>query len=168
MDNLISNDLGILQDILVNKLNLTICNIKIEKESKEYSAFTFEINGAKVLYREAKITPTKVGQFVTIWKRNNEGVTEPFNVNDDIDLVIISCRYNTNHGQFIFPKAVLGEKKIFTKNSIDGKRGIRVYPPWDIAINKQAIQTQAWQLEYFMDTGEDVDVGRMKKLYGVI
>jgi hypothetical protein len=163
MDILLSHDLVILQDVLVKKLNLTVCNIKIEKESKEYSAFTFEINGAKVLYREAKITPTKIGQFVTIWKRNNEGITEPFSVNDNIDLVIISCRFNTHYGQFVFPKAVLGEKKIFTKNSIDGKRGIRVYPPWDITINKQAIQTQNWQLEYFLNMSEDIE--RVKKLF---
>jgi hypothetical protein len=167
MDNFFSADLIILQDILLKKLNLAVYNIKSEKESKEYSACTFEINGAKVLYREAKITPTKIGQFVTIWKRNNEGVTEPFNVNDDIDLVIISCRFNMHLGQFVFPKAILGEKKIFTKNNIDGKRGIRVYPPWDISINKQAKQTQAWQLEYFLDMGKFVDVERAKKLYSV-
>jgi hypothetical protein len=115
MDNLLSADLIILKEILLTKLNLTICNIKSEKESQEYGAFTFEINGAKVLYREAKITPTKIGQFVTIWKRNNEGITEPFNVNDDIDLVIISCRFNTQHGQFVFPKKVLGDKKYLLK-----------------------------------------------------
>jgi hypothetical protein len=167
MDNFFSADLIILQDILLKKLNLAVYNIKSEKERKEYSAFTFEINGAKVLYREAKITPTKIGQFVTIWKRNNEGVTEPFNVNDDIDLVVIACRHSKKFGQFVFPKAILGEKKIFTKSNIEGKRGIRVYPPWDIAENKQAKQTQTWQLEYFLDMGKGVDVERAKKLYSV-
>jgi hypothetical protein len=165
MDNFLSTDLIILRDILLNKLNLTICNIEIEKESAAYSAFTFEINGLKVLYREAKTTPTKIGQFVTIWKRNNEGITAPFHVNDDIDLVIISCRNVEAFGQFVFPKAILGDKKIFTRNNIDGKRGIRVYPPWDIAENKQAKQTQAWQLGYFLEL--QVNIEKAKKLYGI-
>jgi hypothetical protein len=167
MNSVLSADLIILQEILLNKLNLAICNLKIEKESKEYGACTFEINAAKVLYREAKITPTKIGQFVTIWKRNNEGITEPFNVNDDIDLVIISCRFNTQHGQFVFPKKVLEDKKIFTKNNIDGKRGIRVYPAWDIAINKQAMKTQAWQLDYFLEMNFILDVSKAEKLFGI-
>jgi hypothetical protein len=167
MDNFFSADLIIQQEILLAKLNFSISNIKIGKESKEYNAFTFDVNGAKVLYREAKITPTKIGQFVTIWKRNNEGVTEPFSVEDTIDFVVVSCRNGEYFGQFVFPKAILGEKKIFTKNNIDGKRGIRVYPPWDISINKQAKQTQAWQLEYFLDMGKFVDVERAKKLYSV-
>jgi hypothetical protein len=165
MDNFLSTDLIILQDILLNKLNLTICNIEIEKESAAYSAFTFEINGTKVLYREAKITPTKIGQFVTIWKRNNEGITEPFNINDEVDLVVISCRNGEAFGQFVFPKKVLGDKKIFTRNNIDGKRGIRVYPVWDIAINKQAMQTQAWQLDYFLEIDGKIDLIKTKKLY---
>jgi hypothetical protein len=167
MDNLLSADLIILQEILITKLNLTICNLKIEKESKEYGACTFDINGLKVLYREAKITPTKIGQFVTIWKRNNEGITEPFNVNDDIDLVVISCRNGKQFGQFVFPKTILGDKKIFTKNNIEGKRGIRVYPPWDIAMNKQAIQTQVWQLEYFLEMATTLDIDRATKLYAI-
>jgi MepB protein len=61
MNSVLSADLIILQEILSTRLNLTICNIKIEKESKGYSACTFEINGLKVLYREAKTTSTKIG-----------------------------------------------------------------------------------------------------------
>lgn len=167
MNDNLSVDLINLKEILLNKLNLAICNIEIEKESKEYGAFTFEINDLKVLYREAKITPTKIGQFVTIWKRNSEGITEPFNVEDDIDLVIINCRFNKNWGQFIFPKSVLGDKEIFTKNNIKGKRGIRVYPQWDIAENKQATQTQAWQLDYFLEMKFIFDVSKAEKLYAI-
>jgi hypothetical protein len=167
MDNFLSTDLIILRDILLNKLNLTICNIEIEKESAAYSACTFEINGLKVLYREAKTTPTKIGQFVTIWKRNNESITEPFDVRDDIDLVIVSCRNKEHFGQFVFPKNILGDKKIFTKNNIDGKRGIRVYTAWDIAESKQAKQTQAWQLEYFLEMNGKIDLDKAEKLLGI-
>jgi hypothetical protein len=162
MEDILSADLIYLKEILLNKLNVAICNIEIGKESMEYCACTFEINALKVLYREAKITPTKIGQFVTIWKRNSAGITEPFNVEDDIDLVVIGCRKAEKFGQFVFPKAILGEKKIFTKNNIEGKRGIRVYPPWDVAENKQAKQTQAWQLEYFLEMNDKIDVEKVK------
>jgi hypothetical protein len=135
MNDNLSADLIIAKQILYSKLNVELKNIKLEKESLAYAACTFELNKLSILYREANITPTQIGQFVTIWKRNSAGITAPFNVDDDIGLVVISCRSGEQFGQF---------KKIFTKNNIEGKRGIRVYPPWDIAINKQAIQTQAW------------------------
>ncbi len=54
-------------------------------------------------------------------------------------------------GQFIFPKSVLCQQGILTVNDKEGKRGFRVYPPWDNTINKQAIKTQKWQLNYFLD-----------------
>ncbi len=167
MEDNLSADLIIAKQILYSKLNKALKNIKLENESAAYSACSFEVNNFSVLYREANITPTKIGQFVTIWKRNNVGITEPFNVDDDIDLVVIGCRNAERFGHFVFPKAILGEKKIFTKNNIEGKRGIRVYPPWDIAINKQAIQTQAWQLEYFLEMTIEVDIEKAKTLYTI-
>ncbi len=152
---------------LYSKINIVIDNFKIEKESVAYNACSFEINNKNILYREAKVTPTKIGLFVSIWKRNNTGITEPFNVDDDIDLVVISCRNGEQFGQFVFPKNVLVEKKIFTYNNIEGKRGIRVYPPWAITENKQAKQTQAWQLEYFLKLHGIVDVEKAKRLYDI-
>jgi hypothetical protein len=44
----------------------------------------------------------------------------------------------------------LADKGIITKNGKEGKRGIRVYPPWDIATNKQAEKTQRWQMLFLM------------------
>jgi hypothetical protein len=167
MEYNLSVDLIIAKQILYSKLKVELKNIKLEKESVAYAACTFELNNLSILYREANITPTKIGQFLTIWKRNSAGITEPFNVDDEIDLVVISCRNGERFGQFVFPKAILGEKKIFTKNNIEGKRGIRVYPPWDITINKQAIQTQAWQLEYFLEMTIAIDIGKAKKLYAI-
>jgi hypothetical protein len=167
MDNELSADLFLAKQILYSKLNAELKNIKIDKESSAYSACSFELNGSKILYREAKVTPTKIGQFVTIWKRNNESITEPFDVRDDIDLVIVSCRNKEHFGQFVFPKNILGDKKIFTKNNIDGKRGIRVYTAWDIAESKQAKQTQAWQLEYFLEMNGKIDLDKAEKLLGI-
>jgi hypothetical protein len=127
-----------------------ITNIVNSPESKEYDACTFTIKSKKIIYRTAKITPTKVGQFVTIWKRNKLGITEPFTNADKFDFIIISCKSKNNFGQFIFPKSILIKNGIVTTVNKDGKRGIRVYPSWDKTINPQAIKSQAWQLLYFI------------------
>jgi hypothetical protein len=128
-----------------------LSNIKIEPESKEYLAHTFHLDGQKVIFRKAKITPTKTGQFVTIWKRNEKGITAPFSISDDFESMIILTQKEDSIGVFIFPKAVLHQNKIISDDKKDGKRGIRVYPPWDIPTSKQALKTQEWQTKYFFE-----------------
>ena len=41
----------------------------MDAESAEYGACTFTLNDLSIRFRIAKITPTKVGQFVTLWER---------------------------------------------------------------------------------------------------
>ena len=50
-----------------------------------------------------------------------------------------------------------------------GKRAIRVYPPWDNELNKQAQKTQAWQLNYFLEIpiNNPIDYDRVHKLYAL-
>lgn len=43
--------------------------IVAEAESAEYGACRFALEGHSIVFRVAKITPTKTGQFVTLWKR---------------------------------------------------------------------------------------------------
>lgn len=136
--------------MVYDQCNFDFKNPKLNVESSEYAACTFELDGKKIQHRVSKITPTKNGQFVTIWKRNQDGITEPLDINDEIDFIIITARSGENLGQFIFPKSVLSEKGIITKNGKSGKRGIRVYPPWDKPESKQAEKTQNWQLDYFL------------------
>lgn len=66
----------------------------------------------------------------------------------------------------MFPKSVLAEKGIITLNGKVGKRGIRVYPPWDIPTKKQAQKTQNWQTKYFFTIYADraTDLGLAKEL----
>ena len=109
-----------------------------------------------------KITPTKTGQFVTIWKRNQDGITVPFDVSDDYDFYIIATRKENNFGVFIFPKIILHQKEILSDKVKDGKRGIRVYPPWDKTTNKQAQKTQIWQTKYFLNLSEDCPLDLQK------
>lgn len=141
-------------------------NPKLNDESIEYSACTFELDGKKIIHRASKITPTKIGQFVTLWKRNQDGKTQPFDFNDEIDFVIITARNDKHFGQFIFPKKVLADKGIISQNDKPGKLGFRVYPPWDKPNNKQAEKSQNWQTNYFLTINEDVfmDFDLAKKL----
>ena len=144
------SDLKLVKELIYDKCGFDLTNLKMNIEGKEYRACTFELNGKIIQHRFSKITPTKTGQFVTIWKRNKEGITEPFDISDDFDFIIITSKSGDNFGQFIFPKCVLTDKGIITRNKKKGKRGIRVYPPWDIVTNKQAIKTQSWQTKYFL------------------
>jgi hypothetical protein len=132
---------------------LVLSNIQKESESDDYGAYTFTLNGRLAIFRVAKITPTKMGQFVTLWKRIGTGPILPFDKSDSFDWIIISVRQGNKLGQFVFPKKILLEKGILSDiqnpSAKDGKRAIRVYPPWDIAESKQAQQSQKWQLEYF-------------------
>jgi hypothetical protein len=145
-------------------------NLVWNSESTNYGACSFELNNYKIQYRVANITPTKIGQFVAIWKRNNNGITAPFDVADSLDFMIISVRDSGSFGQFIFPKSVLVSKGIISKNEKGGKRGIRVYAPWDITTeNKQAIKTQDWQANYFVEIKENfqIDLEKVKRILSV-
>ncbi|MDQ5930125.1 MAG: hypothetical protein QG594_1908 [Bacteroidota bacterium] len=157
--------------ILAKKLVYDCCSFDCtqalpEAESTEYNAYRFTINKKNICYREAKITPKKTGQFVTLWKRNSSGTIEPFDFLDRIDLVIISVRKENNFGQFIFPKAVLLEKGIFSTSTKEGKRATRVYPPWDVTTSKQAQKTQTWQMNYFLEISKnECIVSKAQKLF---
>ena len=153
--NSIHNDLKIVKELVYDKCGFDLTDLKQNLESKEYGACSFVLNGKTIQQRISKITPTKTGQFVTIWKRNENGITAPFDNSDDFDFVIITARNDNNFGQFIFPKSVLADNGIITQNGKEGKRGIRVYPPWDIVTNKQAMKTQNWQTKYFLTIKND-------------
>ncbi|MBF2707368.1 MepB family protein [Flavobacterium soyangense] len=155
------------KELLFDKCDFELTNIEIEKESSEYCAHRFEIDELKILFRSAKITPTKTGQFVTLWKRKNEkSEIEPFEISDDIDLFVINVKTEANFGQFVFPKSVLVERGIITDKK-EGKRAVRVYPIWDLTESKQAKKTQKWQLDYFLEIpfDEPLDTNRAKSLY---
>jgi hypothetical protein len=164
---MIHKDLLAAQELLFNPCYFELSLLKIEPESTEYGAATFHLNDLFITFRTAKITPTKIGQFVTLCKRNSEGITAPFHIADDIDFAIICTRTPTHFGAFIFPKSVLHEKEILADNDKDGKRGFRVYPSWDIAENKQAKQTQEWQLKYFLEipNNKQIDIEKATFLF---
>jgi len=159
-------DLQLAEKSLYNECGFQLQNLIWNSESANYGACSFELNNKLIQYRVANITPTKIGQFVAIWKRNNKGITAPFDVADSLDFMIISVRDSENFGQFIFPKSVLVAKGIVSQNEKGGKRGIRVYAPWDKPENKQAIQTKAWQVLYFIEIKENslIDLEKIKRI----
>ena len=143
--------------LIYDQFKLIVSELTIDKESKTYRACSFKLNEKIIIYRSAKTTPTKIGQFVTIWKRNEQGITAPFDDNDNFDFIIINCEHGDLAGQFIFPKSVLLDKKIISGSKSSGKRGIRVYPVWDKTLNNQAQKTQQWQLDYFVDFSDEAE-----------
>lgn len=160
-------DLLAVQALVYEPLGLACSAPETEAESAEYGAFTFDLDGASIRFRVAKTTPTKVGQFVTLWKRLDKGPIQPFDQSDALDYCVVSTRTPEQFGQFVFSKAVLCARGIVSVAGVGGKRAMRVYPPWDTTTNRQATATQRWQADYFLDLspGRAVDKQRARQLY---
>lgn len=138
-----------------------------EPESAAYGAHEFTVDGLPIRFRVAKTTPKKVGQFVTLWKRSEQGPIAPFGVDDPVDLFVVSVRDGDRFGQFVFPSGVLGDRGVLSRGGSGGKRAIRVYPPWATTTSRQARSTQAWQLDHFLPMPEagNIDTARARTLY---
>ena len=153
--NNIHPDLIAIQQVIYQPCNMLFSQVEPEPESQDYGACTFDVDGAHVKFRVAKITPKKVGQFVTFWKRKNDGPIQPFDVEDDFQFLVVSVRFRDRFGQFVFPKHILLQYGILAHSGKGGKRALRVYPPWDQTTNRQAQKTQEWQLAYFQEIKAD-------------
>ncbi|GAA3271584.1 MepB family protein [Paenarthrobacter aurescens] len=128
-----------------------------EAENHDYGAAVAR-NGQQLLrFRVAKVTPTKVGLFVAVWRRAEDGTTEPFPAGDDADLLVIAVREGTRTGHFAFPTTALVKHGIVSVDGTGGKRGFRVYPPWAEVSSRQAARTRQWQGAYFTEGGTRPD-----------
>jgi hypothetical protein len=166
MNSMAQTYFNFIKKAVLGPCDLNYSELTVEQESTEYGASSFTLNNKKILFRVAKITPTKVGQFVTVWKRNQEKITEPFSDQNNIDFLMVCTKKDDQLGLFVFPKSILLQKGIFSKNGTGGKRGFRLYPSWDVTTNKQAQKTQQWQLSYFItiSEGKAVDFKQVKRL----
>ncbi|WP_433191765.1 MepB family protein [Nocardia sp. CA-107356] len=155
---------------LFDRLGLTVSDPVPEADNAEYGAFVSSVGRGSVRFRVGKLTPAKVGAFVTVWKRAEDGSTEPFACIDGIDLLVISVREGPYFGQFVFPKTALVTHGIVSVDGRGGKRGFRVYPPWSVTKNSQAKRSQKWQCNYFLelDDGQKVDLQRARQLYDTV
>ena len=140
-----------LNNLIFKPLKLNITEIIPDLECEDYFGFNFKINEIHIKFRKSKLTPKKIGQFVTFWKRDSEGKTVPFDINDDFDFYIISIEENENSGFFIFPKLVLEKKNLISSELKTGKRGFRIYADWHFPNSKQAEKTKLWQTQFFID-----------------
>ncbi|MFE2548069.1 MepB family protein [Streptomyces sp. NPDC059355] len=138
-----------------------------EAEGGAYAAHAFTLDGRAVRFRAAKTTPTKAGQFVTVWMRSPQGPIRPFDTADRVDLFVIAGHDEHGCGQFVFPVDALRRHGVVSVDGAGGKRGFRVYPPWVATANRQADRAQAWQVEHFLHLPQDgpVDLARAVELY---
>jgi hypothetical protein len=117
----------------------------------EYEACRLGLDNHSIVFREAKTTPDRAGQFVTILKRS-AGKNMPLDIRDDVDFVVVDVSDSTHHGQFVFDKKTLLREGVMSGNGKKGKMAIRVYPPWSKSIGKWKVntKTQQWQTRCFL------------------
>lgn len=150
--SLFSEVLHRVKKIVYEPNQLILGSIYEEKQNAKYGAGIFKLNDKTVRFRVANITPTKIGQFVAFWQKDDNNKNQPFSYDDAPDLLVINTAMNDKwFGQFVFSKAVLMEQNILSSASTKGKMGIRVYPSWNSLDNSTALNTQKWQLAYFID-----------------
>lgn len=123
-------------------------------EAKAYAGCEFSLthnSGAnmRIVFRAAKVTPTKAGLFVTLWKRDEFGITRPYSATDSIDEFWISTSTEHGNGVFKFPANALGDFGVLSSEKKPGKRGFRLYTPWDENLNSNATKAWAWQRKFF-------------------
>jgi hypothetical protein len=160
-------DLHLIQSVVFDRLGFA-CSVPVpEPESAEYAACSLTINDLSTRFRVAKTTPTKVGQFVTLWQRSKAGPIRPFDSEDGINLTVVSVRQANHFGQFVFPSPELIRRGVMSCNFVGGKRAMRVYPHWVTTTSTQANATQQWQTGYFLslDHATAFDEQRARKLY---
>ncbi|NRR30669.1 MepB family protein [Oxalobacteraceae bacterium] len=141
-----------------------------EQESEEYGACRLALAGRRVVFRVAKTTPTKIGQFVTIWKRPTPTAEiAPLDSTDEVDFVVVSVADAFHSGQFVFDQEALLKHGVMSRGGAGGKRAIRVYPPWSKPVAKDAIRTQLWQLRYFVALAPrgDTTPAQLRRLFQV-
>ncbi|OPA74183.1 mep operon protein MepB [Paenibacillus selenitireducens] len=156
-------------EIFYEPNHLTIKTIREEPQNSDYGAGIFQLNSKSVRFRVAKITPTKMGQFVAFWEKDLDHKNQAFSYENATDLLVIHTFTNNTHdfGQFVFPKEVLVQQNILKTATAKGKMAIRVYPSWDTPTSKQAIATQKWQLPYFVHVNNknSLQMQELLKLY---
>lgn len=155
-----------IEQLIFRTSKFRIVNLTQDNECREYFGFNFQLGSQQIKFRKAKLTPKKIGQFVTLWKRNLKGQTVPYNLDDGFEFYIILTEFAHKSGFFIFPKEVLARMGILTSSHGDGKRGFRVYPEWDVPNTRQGTRTKEWQGEYFIEINDEENT--IEKLQSIL
>ncbi|MDV6235175.1 MepB family protein [Leptospira ellisii] len=168
VSNALPPSLREINSLFSKNCGLEIEDYRIEKESSDYNAAFFSLDGQRIVFRSAKITPKKIGMFVTLWKRNKNGITIPFHKSDPVDLIVVEVKKSDRIGHFLFNKKILMDQGIISSVK-EGKRGFRIYPPWETTANRQAAASQIWQSLCFFEhkRPNTDDRTRLKELTGL-
>lgn len=156
-----------LNNIVYKPNNLMITNLKEEKQNAEYAGCLFHLNNKTIRFRKSKVTPNKIGQFVSFWEKDENMRNRAFSYEATPDLLVITCIADNKLGQFIFPKEILLKEKILRTQSQTGKMAMRIYPVWDTTVSNQAKKSQTWQLQYFVDLSDsnNLPIDKLLNLY---
>lgn len=127
-------------------------------QAAAYSGCAFALTDAngeetRAVFRAAKVTPAKAGLFVTLWKRDTCGGTRPYRASDGVDVLYVAARTDDGYGYFTFAARDLAEAGILTAGKSAGKRGFRLYTPWDGQLNATAARAWSWQRRFFTVPG---------------
>ncbi|MEB7792166.1 MepB family protein [Enterococcus faecalis] len=154
----------LIQELLAT-ISVKMTDLQLETQNSEYEGFTFIANNHTYRSRLAKITPKKVGYFVTFWEKDVSNKNQAYSYQESPDSVIITIIDGEKVGQFLFPKEILLQKSVLRYNDCPGKMAIRVYPTWVTGLNATARKTQKWQSQYFIDLSITIDSKTLKSLY---
>lgn len=103
--NKFNKTLAYINELLYEPNNLTIKDIHEETQNSDYGAGLFQLNSKSVRFRVAKITPNKIGQFVSFWEKDETNKNQAFSYDNATDLLVINTfNDNGDFGQFVFPK----------------------------------------------------------------
>jgi hypothetical protein len=161
-------ELSEIEKLIFGTNGLKVFNVTKDKECCDYLGYNFQIGNQQIKFRKAKLTPKKIGQFVTLWKRNLIGQTVPFDMDDDFDFYIIMASNAHQAGFFLFPKEILARMGIVSAYEREGKRGFRIYPEWDVPVSSQGLRTKRWQAEYFIElNNEKKTIEKLQRIFTV-
>ncbi|GED99555.1 metallopeptidase [Gordonia spumicola] len=111
----------------------------------DYDGRIAQIGDQRWRVRTARVTPTKPGAFVAVWRRDVDGGTEPFDSADVAGLLVF-----VEGGVFRFTAEHLADMGITSSDRHPGKRGFRVYQPDLVGLNPRAARTQRAQASAFV------------------
>jgi 8-oxo-dGTP pyrophosphatase MutT (NUDIX family) len=126
-----------------------------ESEGGGAGACRGHLGNRAVAFRIARTTPKKLGQFVILWRRGEDGSTVPLDSGDGVDHVVVVVTGAAGRGHFIFSRDVLAKHGVMSVGGRGGKRAFRVYPPWSEPVAPGAIRAYRWQQPYFLTVTDE-------------
>ncbi|WP_404497710.1 MepB family protein [Arthrobacter sp. GAS37] len=125
--------------------------IQVEEQNNDYESGVARIGKEQWRIRTARITSTKPGAFVAVWKRGEGGSTRPFTAAESMSGLLVFVEEQGRFGVFQFTKAHLISLGYVSSDLHPGKRGFRVHPAWCTDLNPQASRTQSSQGVAFVE-----------------